>query len=77
MVTTEGEADTIWGEELLFEQQVLIVSEKLYEPVRLAADLGVSILLEPHGPLTDTIKGMQAIFDMLDNPDNFGVNMDS
>ena len=77
VVTSEGEASTEWGEKLSFEQQVFTTSEKLYEPARLAGDLGVSILLEPHGPLTDTIKGMQAIFDTLGNPDNLGVNMDT
>jgi inosose dehydratase len=39
--------------------------------------MGVSILLEPHGELTDSIEGMQAIIGMLGAPDNLGVNMDT
>jgi inosose dehydratase len=43
----------------------------------LADALGVRVLLEPHGILTDSIDGMQAILDKLGNPDNLGVNMDT
>jgi inosose dehydratase len=77
VVTTEGDASTDWGKSLSKEQQVFITAEKLYEPIRMAADLGVSILLEPHGPLTDSIEGMKAVFDILGNPTNLGVNLDT
>jgi inosose dehydratase len=77
VVTTEGEASTEWGESLTSEQQVFITAEKLHEPVRMAADLGVSILLEPHGPLPDSIEGMKALFELLGQPDNVGVNLDT
>ena len=77
VITTEGDPSTGWGESLSKEQQVFITAEKLHEPVRLAADLGVSILLEPHGPLTDSIEGMKAVFDLLGNPNNLGVNLDT
>ena len=43
----------------------------------MAADYGVHILLEPHGPVTDTIKGLQDVFDRLGNPDALGVNLDT
>jgi inosose dehydratase len=65
VITTEGEPSTEWGESLSQEQQVFITAEKLYEPIRLAADLGVSLLREPHGPLTDSIGGMRALFGAL------------
>jgi inosose dehydratase len=77
VVTTEGEPHTAWGEKLSFDQRVFVTTEKLSEPIRLASDLGVSILLEPHGPLTDTIEGMRAIFHALDSPDSLGVNIDT
>jgi inosose dehydratase len=77
VVTTEGEPHTAWGEKLSFDQRVFITAEKLFEPLRLASDLGISILLEPHGPLTDTIKGMQAIFDAVDAPKSLGINLDT
>jgi len=66
-----------WTEKLSFENKVYSVAEKLYEPVRLAADYGVEILLEPHGPLTDTVKGMKDIMKMLDDSPVLGVNMDT
>jgi inosose dehydratase len=77
VVTTEGEPSTEWGKGLSRDRAVFIAAEKLYEPVRLARDIGVSVLLEPHGPLTDTIEGMEAIFSALGNPSNLGVNMDT
>jgi inosose dehydratase len=77
VITAEGDPKTKWGHDLSFEEAVFIVSEKLYEPVRLADALGVQILLEPHGRLTDSVEGMQAIFDRLGNPAALGVNMDT
>jgi len=77
VITTEGEPKGAWGHKLTHDQKVFITAEKLYEPLRLAADLGVVILLEPHGMLTDSITGMQAIFDQLGTPANLGVNMDT
>ena len=77
VITTEGDPKTSWGHNLSDAERVFIVAEKLHEPVRLAAALGVRLLLEPHGILTDSIDGMQAILDKLGNPDNLGVNMDT
>lgn len=77
VITTEGDPKTEWGHNLSDAERVFIVAEKLYEPVRLAEAMGVRVLLEPHGILTDSIDGMQAILDKLGNPDNLGVNMDT
>jgi inosose dehydratase len=77
VITTEGDPKTEWGHNLSDAERVFIVAEKLYEPVRLAEVLGVRILLEPHGILTDSIDGMGAILDKLGNPANVGVNMDT
>ena len=77
VITTEGDPKTDWGHNLTDTERVFIVAEKLHEPVRLAAAMGVRLLLEPHGILTDSIDGMQAILDKLSNPDNVGVNMDT
>ena len=77
VVTCEGEPSTAWGKALPRDRAIFITAEKLYEPVRLAGDLGVQVLLEPHGPLTDTIDGVEGIFKALGNPANLGVNMDT
>ena len=77
VITTEGHPQTEWAHNLSFEEQVLVVAEKLYEPVRLAADMGVKLLLEPHGPLTDTEEGLLALLDALGNPDSLKINLDT
>ena len=77
VVTTEGHPHTEWADNLSFEEKVLVVSEKLYEPARLAGDMGVKLLLEPHGPLTDSIEGLNAILERLGNPDSVGINIDT
>ena len=77
VITTEGDPKSEWGHKLSYAEKVFITAEKLHEPVRLAQVLGVRILLEPHGMLTDSIEGMNAILDRLGRPDNLGVNMDT
>jgi inosose dehydratase len=77
VVTCEGEPSTAWGKALSREHAIFIASEKLHEPVRLATDLGVDVLLEPHGPLTDTVEGVEGILQALGTPASLGVNMDT
>lgn len=77
VITTEGDPKSAWGHKLSHEQRVFITAEKLYEPLRLANDLGVYLLLEPHGILTDSISGIQDIMAALGAPENLGVNMDT
>lgn len=77
VITTEGEPHTDWGKALTREQQIFIAVEKLHEPVRLAAALGVRILLEPHGPVTGTIDGMAAMLERLGHAETVGVNFDT
>ena len=77
VVTTEGSPDTDWGKNLSFKERVLVIADKIYEPVKMAGDLGITVLLEPHGPVTDTIEGLEAIMDKLGNPDSLGINIDT
>ncbi len=77
VITTDSEPVTEWGEKLTFEQATLVISEKLYEPVRMAHDYGVRILLENHGPITDTPEGLKRIFELLDNHPALGMNLDT
>lgn len=76
-VTTENEPHSEWAKKLTYEQRIFTIAEKLYVPCRMAADYGVNVLLEPHGPITDTIKGIQDVMNLLDNPKSLGVNMDT
>ena len=77
VVTTETDARSEWAENLTYDQQIFTIAEKLHAPVRMAADYGVHLLLEPHGPVTDTIQGIQDVMDMLGNPESLGVNLDT
>lgn len=76
VITTEGEPHTDWGASLSRDEQEFVIAEKLHEPVRLAEDLGVELLIEPHGELTDSIEGMASLLDRLDS-DAVGVNLDT
>jgi len=77
VVTSEMEPHSEWARNLTYDQQIFTVAEKLYAPVRMAADYGVHLLLEPHGPITDSIKGLQDVFSMLGDPESLGVNLDT
>lgn len=77
VVTTEMNAKSEWAKSLSYDERVFVIAEKLYTSLRLAEDCGVRILLEPHGPVTGTIRGMKDIFDRLGNPSSLGVNLDT
>jgi inosose dehydratase len=77
VITTETDPRSEWAENLTYDQRTFTIAEKLYTPVRMAEDYGVRILLEPHGPITDTIKGIQDVFDLLGEPESLGVNLDT
>lgn len=77
VITTEHAASTDWARKLSYEQRVLIIAEKLYEPLRLADDLGVKLLFEPHGPISDTIQGIRDVRAALGNHPAFGVCLDT
>ena len=77
VITTEGDPKTAFGHGLTDDQRLFSICEKLHEPIRWAETLGVEILLEPHGILTDTVDGMTRILDALGHEDTVGVNLDT
>jgi len=77
VVTTETDPRSDWAENLSYKERVFITAEKLCVPVQMAADFGVRLLLEPHGPITDSIQGILDVMDRLGNPDSLGVNLDT
>ena len=76
VITTEGDAKTPFGENLTDDQALLLIAEKLYEPLRVAADHGVKILFEPHGPISDSHDLTGKLLDLCDSP-AFGLNLDT
>ena len=77
VITTEGDPKTAFGHQLSDDQRIFSICEKLHEPIRWATTLGVEILLEPHGILTDTVEGMSRILDALGHEETVGVNLDT
>jgi len=76
VITTEGEPRTDFGRRLTYEQQLFAIADKLHEPIRWAEEFSIELLIEPHGPLTDSLEGMQAILDILDHR-LIGLNLDT
>ncbi len=76
VVSTEGEPITAFGKGLSFSEAVFLIAEKLHEPLRVAEDYGVKILLEPHGPITGTIDGTSAILERC-NSSALALNLDT
>jgi inosose dehydratase len=77
VITTESEPKTEFGRALSPAERLFAIREKLYWPVRWAAELGVELLLEPHGPVTDTVDGMAAILEGLGHEATVGVCLDT
>lgn len=76
VITTEGEPTTSFGHHLTPEESLFLIREKLYEPLRLAGDLGVKVLLEPHGPITDSTEHMERLLDSCQS-EALGINLDT
>jgi len=77
VVTTEGEAKTSLGHALDPEQMLLSIRLRLDEPIRWARRLGIELLLEPHGPVTDSIDMTGRLIEALDADDVVGLNLDT
>lgn len=77
VITTEGDPKTEFGHALTKQQMLFAIREKLHEPIRWAEHLGIELLIEPHGILTDTIDGMQSILDALGHENTVGINLDT
>lgn len=77
VITTEGEPKTDFGHHLTPEQQLFSIREKLYAPIQWAEELGVELLLETHGPVTDCVDGMAALLDGLGHEETVGICLDT
>jgi inosose dehydratase len=77
VITTEGEPSTPFGHSLSDDERLLVIREKLYEPIRLATDLGIKLLFEPHGPVSDSMALTERLIDALDSPPALGLNLDT
>jgi inosose dehydratase len=77
VVTTEGDPKTAFGHNLTDDQRIFSIAEKLHEPIRWAEKLGIELLLEPHGIVTDSVEGMGRLLDVLGHEETVGINLDT
>lgn len=77
VITTEGDPKTPWGHNLSQDEKLFTICDKLYTPLQWAAELGVELLIEPHGMVTDTIDGMGKILEKLGHEENLGICLDT
>ncbi len=77
VVTTEGDPKTDFGHSLSHDQRLFAIREKLYHPIRWARELGIELLLEPHGIVTDDIDALEELLAQLGEPETVGLNLDT
>ncbi len=77
VITTEGDPKTDFGRRLTPEERLFAIREKLYTPVLWAEELGVELLLETHGVVTDSVDDMARLLDSLAHPATVGVCLDT
>ena len=77
VITTEGDPKTEFGHRLTPAEQIFSIREKLATPIEWAAELGVHLLIEPHGPVTDSVKRMGDILDAVGHADTVGICLDT
>jgi len=77
VITTEGEPKTEFGHSLSEKEQLFTIVEKLHAPVRWAGELGVELLLETHGIVTDSVERMGDLLDGLGHEESVGLCLDT
>jgi inosose dehydratase len=77
VITTEGEPRTSFGHRLSPAEQLFSIREKLQTPIEWAEELGIHLLLETHGPVTDSVERLGDLLDALGHEDTVGVCLDT
>lgn len=77
VITTEGDPKTDFGHRLTHAERIFSVKSKLQAPIAWAEELGIELLLEPHGILTDTVEGMGDLLEALGHEKTVGINLDT
>jgi inosose dehydratase len=77
VITTEGDPKTKFGHGLTDKQRLFTICEKLQSPIDWAEELGVKLLLEPHGIVTDSVKRMGDLLEQLGHEQTVGICLDT
>lgn len=77
VITSEGDPKTDFGHSLTPEQRIFAIRERLYTPILWAEELGVELLVEPHGIVTGNIDGMEELLGALGHEQTVGICLDT
>jgi inosose dehydratase len=77
VITTEGDPKTSFGHGLTPEQRIFMIREKLHVPIEWAEELGVELLIEPHGIVTGSPDTMTELLHLLGHESTVGVCLDT
>jgi len=77
VITAVGDPKTPWGHALTPEQRLFLIEERLQTPIAWAEELGIELLLEPHGRVTDDLEQLKRLLDRLGHEKTVGVNLDT
>lgn len=77
VITTEGDPKTDFGHNLTAEQRLFTICEKLHVPIQWAEELGIELLLETHGPVTDSLQTMGDLLEKLGHDRTVGICLDT
>jgi inosose dehydratase len=77
VITTEGDPKSRFGRALTEKERLFTICEKLQSPIEWAEELGVKLLLEPHGIVTDSVKHMSDLLERLGHEKTVGICLDT
>ncbi len=77
VITTEGHPKTEFAARLAPDERLLIIQEKLITPIEWAEELGVELLIETHGVVTDSVESMGRLLDRLGHEETVGICLDT
>ncbi len=77
VITTEGDPKTDFGRGLTTEQQLFAICERLQSPMEWAQELGVELLIETHGQVTDNVATLGELLSRLGHEETVGLCLDT
>ena len=77
VITTEGDPKTGFGHGLTDAERLFSIREKLQSPIEWAEELGVKLLIETHGIITDSVQRMGDLLAALGHEKTVGICLDT
>lgn len=77
VITSEGDPKTAFGHNLTPAERLFSIREKLQAPIEWAEELGVELLLETHGVVTDSAAALGGLLELLGHEKTVGICLDT